>query len=77
MGAQHAAAARTEHVPAEIEQSKPRRMQEGGDRVLFVEAVVPGEIEDIDAVELVVLAALDETRDRIDHLGIGGLFQNG
>ena len=52
-------------------------MQEGGDRVLFVEAMLPGEIEDIDAVELVILAVLDEVRDRVDHLGVGGLLQNG
>ena len=52
-------------------------MQKGGDRVLFIDAVLRGEVEDIDAVELVILTVLDETRDRIDHLRVGGLIQNG
>ena len=77
MGAEHTAAAGAQHVPAEIEQPEPRRMQKGGDRVLFIDAVLRGEVEDIDAVELVILTVLDETRDRIDHLRVGGLIQNG
>ncbi|MGY3454587.1 hypothetical protein ACVWW5_000037 [Bradyrhizobium sp. LM3.4] len=52
-------------------------MQERRDHALFVEAVLPGEVEDIDAVELVILAVLDEARNRVDHLRIGGLLQNG
>ena len=77
MRAEHAAASRAQHVPAEIEQPEPRRMQESGDRALLIEAVLRGEIEDVDAVELVILTILDEAHDRIDHLRIGGLLQNG
>ncbi|MGY4432059.1 hypothetical protein ACVWWO_004536 [Bradyrhizobium sp. F1.13.1] len=52
-------------------------MQECRDRVLFIETVLLRETEDIDAVELVIFAVLDEARDRVDHFRIGGLLQNG
>src|SRR6266702_8868140 len=52
-------------------------MQKTRDRPLLVEIVLPGEVENIDAVELVILTLVNEVFNRVDHLGIGGLLQNG
>ena len=52
-------------------------MQEAGNHLLLVEPGPLGKIQHVDAVELVVLALLDQTRDGIGDRGIGGLLQHG
>jgi hypothetical protein len=72
VGVQHASAARAEHVPRHLEQTEAGGVQEAADHPVLVEAVLPGEVEDVDAVELEVLALGDEALDGRRHLGIGG-----
>ena|SRR5436305_2182636 len=77
MRIQHAAAAGTKHVPGEIEQAKSRGVQETGNHPLFVKTGALRKLQQIDAVELVVLALIDQPHDGIGHHGIGGLLQYG
>src|ERR1019366_2785177 len=72
----YAAAAGAEHVPGEIEQAEPRGMQEAGNHPLFVEPGTPGKIQDIDPIELVVFAMVDQRGDSVRDRRIGGLLQN-
>ena len=76
VGIEHAAAAGTQHVPGQIEQAEPRGMQEARDRLLLVEAGALGKIQRVDAVEFMILAVLDQPRDRIGDRRIGGLLQH-
>src|SRR5258708_38543965 len=75
MGIEHAATARAQHIPCQIEQAQPRRVEEAGNHPLLVEPGLPGKIQDVDPVELVVLAFLDEPGNCIGHRRIGGLPQ--
>ena len=50
-------------------------MQEARNGQLLVESVMRREIQQVDAVELVILALLDQVRDRIHHRRIGRLPQ--
>ena len=75
MHVKHAATAGAEHVPAEIEQAELRGLQEAGDHLFLVKTVLFGKIQRIDAVELVILAVLDQSYDGIGHRRIGGLLQ--
>src|SRR6185369_4617687 len=75
--AEHAAAAGAEDIPAEIEQPEARRMQEGRNDLLLVEPVPRGKIQQVDAVEVAILALCDQLRNGLDDRGIGGLPQNG
>ena len=76
MGVEHAAAAGTEHVPADVEHAEPRGVQEAGDHLLLVEAGLAREIQQVDAVELAILAILDHIPDGLGHGRIGGLLQH-
>ena len=76
VGIEHAAAAGTQHVPGQFEQAEPRGMEEAGDHPLFVEPGTLREIQHVDAVELVVLALLDQLQDRVGNRRIGGLPQH-
>ena len=71
------AAAGAEHVPCQFEQAEPGGMEEAGNHPLFVQPGALGEIQQIDPVEPVILALLDQVHDRICDRGIGGLPQNG
>ena len=50
-------------------------MEETGNQPLFVEPGLFGEIQHVDPIELVILALLDQMRDRIRHCRVGGLPQ--
>ena len=50
-------------------------MQEAGDHPLFVEPGTPREIQHVDAVELVILALLDQLQNSVRNRRIGGLPQ--
>ena len=50
-------------------------MEEAGNHPLFVEPGALRKIQHVDAVELVILAVVDQPRDGIGNRGIGGLFQ--
>jgi hypothetical protein len=73
---EHAAAAGAEHVPGQVEQTDPRRMQEGGDDPFFVEPAFGGECEHVDAVERRVRAVAHQRLDGGDHLGVRRLAQH-
>src|SRR5271155_744705 len=76
MRVQHAAATGTKHVPGEIEQAKPRGVQEAGNHLLFVEAGALGKVEGVNSIELVIFTVLDQPCDGIRDGPIGGLLQN-
>jgi hypothetical protein len=59
IGIEHAAAPWTEHVPRHFEETELGSMQERADRLLFVEAVTPRKIKDIEAAEIAVRARKD------------------
>ena len=52
-------------------------MQKAGNHPLFVEPGLLRKIQQIDAVELVVLAVLDQLANSVGHRRVGGLFQHG
>ena len=51
-------------------------MQEAGDHPLFVETGTLGKIQDIDSIELVVFAVLDQPSDGVGDRRIGSLLQD-
>src|SRR4029077_5745811 len=73
---EHAATARAQHVPRQLEQADAGRVQEGGNRLLFVEAAGVAEIEDVDAAELVVWRVVDQPLDGGDAVRVRCLAQN-
>jgi hypothetical protein len=75
VGVEHAATTGTQHVPGEIEQPEAGGMQESGNNPLFVEAGSRRKIQEIDAVELMILAILDQVSNGIGYRRVGGLFQ--
>jgi hypothetical protein len=75
-GIEHAAAAGTEHVPRQLEQAEPRRVQEGGDHPLFIEAILGGEGERVDAAEVAIGRLAHRALDRGNTLGVGRLPQH-
>src|SRR5947199_9132282 len=77
MRIQHAGAAGAKHVPGEVKQAKPRGVQEDGNHPLFVETGALRKIQQVDAVEFVVLALTDQPRNGVRDGRIGGLLQNG
>jgi hypothetical protein len=76
MRVQHAAATGTKHVPGEIEQAKPRGMQEAGNHLLFVEARALGKVQGVDSIELMIFTVLHQPCDGIRDGPIGGLLEN-
>ena len=52
-------------------------MQEGRNDLFLVEPVAAGEIQQVDPVEIAILALCDQLRNGIDDRGIGGLPQDG
>ena len=76
MRTEHAAAARAQNIPGEIEQPEPRRMQEGRNDLFLVEPVARRKIQQVDPVEIAILALCDQLRNGLDDRGIGGLLQN-
>src|SRR5215208_3653438 len=51
-------------------------MQEGRDDLFLVEPVSRGKIQEVDPVEVAILALCDQLRNGLDHRRIGGLPQN-
>src|SRR6201998_2504660 len=76
MRVQHAAAAGAKHVPGEIEQAKPRGVQEAGNHLFFVEAGALGKVQGVDSIELMIFTVFDQPCDGIRDGPIGGLLQN-
>src|SRR5262245_20348112 len=76
MRVEYAAADGAEHVPAEIEQDDAGRVPDAGDHLLLIEAGLARKIDQLDAVELAVLALLDQRPDRVDHRRVGGLLEH-
>ena len=75
-GVEHAAAGGAKHVPRQFEQAEPRGVQECGDRAFFVEAVLAGEVEHIDAAQFAIRRVADGALNRGDAIGIGRLPQH-
>ena len=61
---EHAAAAGAEHVPRELEQSQPRRMQEGRDHALLIEPAGGRKVEHVEPAQRRVRGLVDEPFDR-------------
>ena len=59
VGAEHAAAARAEHIPLHLEETETGCMQKRGDDLLGIEAVLRREGKRIDAREIAVGAVRD------------------
>src|SRR6516165_9369701 len=76
MRVQHAAATGAKHIPGEIEQAKPRGVQEAGNHLFFVEAGLLGKVQGVDSIELMIFTILDQPCDGIRDGRIGGLLQN-
>src|ERR1700722_15391930 len=76
MRVQHATATGTKHVPGEVEQAKPRGMQEAGNHLLFVEAGALGKVQGVDSIELMIFTLLDQPCDGIRDCPIGGSLQS-
>ncbi len=51
-------------------------MEEAGDNPLLVETCSPRKIQEIDPVELVILALFDQKLDRIGDRRVGSLLQH-
>jgi hypothetical protein len=68
---EHAAAAGTQHVPAQLEQAEPRGMQERADRLFLGEAALGGEGQHIDPAEIAIAAVADQALDLGHDAGIG------
>src|SRR5262249_10213097 len=75
-GLEHAAAAGTEYVPRQLEEAKPRRVQERSDHPLFIKTMLGGERERIDAAELAVGRVAHCPLDLGDTFGVGRLPQD-
>src|SRR5277367_5181302 len=73
---EHAAAARTEHVPGEVEQPEPGGMEQAGDHALFIETGPRRKIQRVDPVEFVILSGFDQAPDRIGNCWISRLLQH-
>src|SRR5437660_976382 len=76
MRIQNAAAAGTEHVPGEVEQTHPCGMQETGNDSLFIETGALGKFQRVDSIELVIFTIPDQVDDRLRDGRVGGLLQN-
>ena len=76
-GVEHAAAARTQHVPGEVENTKPGRMQERRNGELFIDVGSLGEVDDVDPAEGVVGTVTHECFDRRHRVGVRRLPQYG
>ena len=72
---EHAAAARAQYVPGQLEDAKPRGMQERRDYRLGLRAPSGGEIQHVDAAELAIGALTDQSLDGGRDSGIGRLPQ--
>ena len=75
VGVEDASAARAEDVPGHLEQAQPRRMQEGRDHLLLVQAAAGREADGVDARELLIGAVPHKILDRADRFGIGRAAQ--
>ena len=75
MGVEHAAAARAQYIPRQVEQAQPRRVEKTGNHPLLVQPGLPREIQDVDPVELVILTLLNQRGNCVGDRGIGGLPQ--
>src|SRR5262245_48469752 len=75
MRAEHAPAARAQHVPGQIEQPESCRVKKAGDDLLLVEPAKLGEVDRVDAVELGIGTLLHEMLDRIGYRRVRGLSQ--
>lgn len=76
-GVEHTAAAGTQHVPGEVEDPKPCRVQEGSNHAFFVETRLLGEIKHVDAAQRAIGALAHQLLDRRNCVAVGRLPQNG
>jgi hypothetical protein len=72
---EHAAAAGAQHVPVQLEQAEPRRMQERADGLFLVELALGCELQRVDARQRAVLAVANKRLDGADNGGIGRIAE--
>src|SRR3954453_16594687 len=70
IGVKHAATAGTEDIPGHLECPKPSGVEECGDCLLLVQAVVGCERESINAVQVAICAVLDEVFEALRDLWV-------
>src|SRR5215204_4565266 len=75
IGVEDSSAARAENVPGHFEEAQPRRMQEGRNHLLLVQATAGGEADGVDARKLLIGAVEHQILDRADRFGIGRAAQ--
>ena len=68
IGVKHAATAGTEDIPGHLECPKPSGVEECGDCLLLVQAVVGCERESINAVQVAICAVLNEVSEAMRDL---------
>ena len=72
-GVEYAAAARTQDVPRQLENSNAGCVQERGDDALFVKAPFSRKIQNVDPAKLAIGAVADQRFHGGNHLRISGL----
>ena len=72
-GIEYAAAAGTQDVPGQLENSNAGCVQERGDDALFVKAPFSRKIQDVDPAKLAIGAVADQRFHGGNHLRISGL----
>lgn len=72
-----AAASRTKDIPGHLECAYAGCMEKRSDRFLFIEIVLVGKRERIDAIELAIRAMHDDLLDALDRPRVSCLSQGG
>src|SRR5439155_11866098 len=67
---EHAAAARAQHVPRQLENPEPGSVQKCGDRTFFIEMPPCREIQHVDAAKRAIRGVLDQRLDGVYYPGI-------
>ena len=75
-GVEHAATARAQHIPGQLENPEPGGVEEGCDRTLFVETPLCGKFQNVNAAECAIRGILNQLLNGIHGVGIGRLAQN-
>ena len=75
VGFEHAAAAGAQHVPRQLEDAEPRRVQKRGDYPLLVEVILRGESDRVYAAQRAIRRLGDKMLDCGNGFAVGGLAQ--
>ena len=76
-GIEHAAATGAEHVPRDLEDAEPRRVEKSRDGALFIQALLAGKRKRVDAIEGSVRCVAHRALHGIDNRAVRRLAENG